>query len=137
VRAAVKSLGIEERVRFLEKGSVDDPAMDGLYAVSTMLVHPSLAEGFGFPVVEAMERGVPVACANRGSLPEVAGGAAELFDPTRIEAITEAISRVLDDRARRDELVAAGRRRAGQFSWRQNGAATLESIDRAARDRAR
>ena len=78
---------------------------------------PSLAEGFGLPVLEAMARGVPVACSARGALAEVAGNAALRFDPESPPAIATAIRSLLDDRDEAQRLAAAGRRRAAQFSW--------------------
>ena len=82
--------------------------LEGLYAEAAAFVFPSLAEGFGLPVLEAMARGVPVACSDASSLPEVAGDAALLFDPLDPRAIADAISRLLDP-AVAERLRAAGR----------------------------
>ena len=71
--------------------------LEGLYAAAAAFVFPSLYEGFGLPVLEAMRRGVPVACSDRSTLPEVAGDAALLFDPERVQAIADALTRLLDD----------------------------------------
>jgi glycosyltransferase involved in cell wall biosynthesis len=78
---------------------------------------PSFEEGFGIPVLEAMSAGVPVVAANRGSLPEVLGGAGPLVDPDRPEEIAAAIARLLDDGAYTADCVARGLARAKEFRW--------------------
>ena len=95
-------------------GYLPDDELDALMRGTELLVHPSLYEGFGFVVVEAMARGVPVACAHATALPETAGDAAVFFDPLDPAGIATAITTALDRRA---ELTAAGRERAAQFSW--------------------
>jgi glycosyltransferase involved in cell wall biosynthesis len=105
--------------------------LEGLYAAATCLVFPSLYEGFGLPVLEAMVRGVPVACSNRSSLPEVAGGAALLFDPEDEAAIRAALERLLREPDLRERLGAAGRERAARFSWDATAALTAVSYERA------
>lgn len=123
------ALGIAERVRFL--GWVTDSQLEGLYAHARALVFPSLAEGFGLPVLEAMRHGLPVVCADRTSLPEIAGDAALLFDPESVEAIRDAIAAVLGDERLRERLAAAGRERAAAFSWEATARGTLASYERA------
>ncbi|PTL59860.1 glycosyltransferase family 4 protein [Paraconexibacter algicola] len=102
-------------------GYLDDRALDALMRGADLLVHPSLYEGFGLVLVEAMARGVPVACADATALPETAGGAAELFDPLDVEAIADAILRAL---GRRDELAGAGRVVAAAHTWEATARAT-------------
>ena len=92
---------------------------------------PSLAEGFGLPVLEAMIRGLPVACSNATSLPEVAGSAALYFDPLDTEAIAEAIARLLADRELRERLATPGREQAAKFTWERTAAGTLACYERA------
>jgi glycosyltransferase involved in cell wall biosynthesis len=121
--------GLAERVRLL--GWVDDATLDGLYRAADCFVFPSLAEGFGLPVLEAMLRGTPVASSNTTSLPEVAGDAALLFDPLDVEAIAVAIRRILDDDALADRLRTAGLERAKRFSWEETARKTLESYRKA------
>jgi glycosyltransferase involved in cell wall biosynthesis len=113
-----RALGIAERVRFL--GWVSSEDLEGLYAAASCFVFPSLAEGFGLPVLEALERGVPVACSSASSLPEVAGDAARYFDPLDPADIAAAIQQLLDDRPFAAQLVEAGREQAGRFSWERS-----------------
>jgi glycosyltransferase involved in cell wall biosynthesis len=124
-----RSLGISERVRFLDW--VPDEDLEGLYRAATCFVFPSLAEGFGIPVLEAMERGVPVACSNTSSLPEVAGDAARYFDPVDVAEIAAAIEELIRDEPKRAELVRAGYERAKLFSWERAAQKTIESYERA------
>ncbi len=123
LRALAHELGVVQRVRFPDWLSSEQ--LEGLYATSAVFVLPSLIEGFGLPVLEAMLRGVPVACSNTSSLPEVAGDAALLFDPERQEEVTGAIRQLLEDRALAQRLAARGRERAAEFTWRRTGVASL------------
>jgi len=102
-------------------GWVDDARLDALMRGADVLVHPSLYEGFGLVVAEAMVRGTPVACARATALPETAGGAAVLFDPLDVGAIAAGIREAL---ARGEELRIAGRERARAWSWAASAAAT-------------
>lgn len=83
-------------------------------------VQPSFAEGFGIPVVEAMNCGVPVACSDSTSLPEIAGGSAVLFDPSDVSSIAQALETIACDETRRAQLTAAGLERAKSFTWERN-----------------
>ena len=118
-----------DRVRFT--GWLADDLLDGLYRAATCLVFPSLAEGFGLPILDALVRGTPVATSNATSLPEVAGDAALYFDPEDTDAIAAAIRRLLDDEALRERLRAAGPAQAAKFSWARTAEGTLESYRRA------
>ena len=133
LRAAAAAHGVGDRVVFT--GWVDDEVVEGLYAAAAVFAYPSLLEGFGLPILEAMRRDVPVACSNLSALPEVAGDAAELFDPLDVDAIAAAISRLLDDDGRRAELVERGRRRWPQFTWERAARGTLDVYRRVLGDR--
>lgn len=124
-----EQLGLHDDVRF--EGWTSEADAEGLLAASTCFVFPSLYEGFGLPVLEAMARGVPVACSDRASLPEVAGGAARLFDPTRPEQIARAIEALLGDPEEAARLAARGRARAAQFTWERTARLTLDAYERA------
>jgi glycosyltransferase involved in cell wall biosynthesis len=123
LRSLAGQLGVAARVRYPDW--LSDRELAGLYALSSVFVLPSLIEGFGLPVLEAMARGVPVACSNVTALPEVAGDAALSFDPESQDQVTAAIRRLLDDPALVAELVARGHERVKRFSWRRTGEARL------------
>lgn len=110
-------LGCSERIKFL--GRLSDAELARCYRGATALVFPSLYEGFGLPVVEAMACGTPVITANTTSLPEVAGEAAILVDPNSAEEIAAAMIRVGTDVQLREQLRIAGVKRAGEFTWRK------------------
>jgi glycosyltransferase involved in cell wall biosynthesis len=93
--------------------------------MATVFAYPSLWEGFGLPVLEAMACGAPVLTSNVSSLPEVAGDAAVLVPPTDVDAIAASLGRLLDDDAFRADLSARGRQRAAQFSWERCARETL------------
>jgi glycosyltransferase involved in cell wall biosynthesis len=118
-----------DRIRFA--GWLDARTLDALYRAAKCFVFPSLAEGFGLPVLEALRRGTPVACSSASSLPEVAGEAALYFDPLDTEAIAAAMRQLLSDAALRERLVAAGPGQAARFNWDATAAATLASYERA------
>jgi len=131
LRMQAARLGIETDTRFL--GWVDGDDLEGLYALSDGFVMPSLYEGFGLPVLEAMARGVPVATSARASLREVAGDAALLFDPEDVQAIARALDRLVNDRATAERLRAAGPARAAEFSWQRTAEATIAAYGRVPR----
>ena len=131
LRELARALGVEADVRWPAWVSPDE--LEGLYSAATCLVFPSLYEGFGLPVLEAMARGVPVACSNRASLPEVAGAAAIQFDPEDQQAIAAAIERLLSDGELRSRLALAGRERAATFTWDRTAELTAASYARTLR----
>ena len=122
----VAELGIDSHVRFM--GYVSNEELAYLYAKATALVFPSLIEGFGMPVLEAMHAGLPVVTANTGSLAEVAGDAALLVDPRDPSDIAGALSSLAHDGALRDSLRARGYARAAQFSWEQSARKLLAHV---------
>ena len=109
-------------------GHVDDPTLAALYRSATALCMPSVYEGFGLPVLEAMVAGLPALVGNQGSLPELAGGAAVEVDPTEVGSIEEGLATLLDDGALRARLIAAGHERAAQFTWEAASTRTLEVV---------
>jgi alpha-1,3-rhamnosyl/mannosyltransferase len=125
LRAEAERLGLAAAVAF--PGYVDDSDLEGLYAEAAAFAFPSLNEGFGMPVLEAMSRGVPVVAGAAGALPEVVGDAALLVDPESVDQIAAATVRVLTDTPLREQLIAAGRRRPQAFSWDKTAAGTLAS----------
>ncbi len=130
LRARAAALGIAEDVRW--PGWLAPAELEGLWRLTAGFVFPSLYEGFGLPVLEAMARGVAVACSNAGSLAEVAGDAALLFDPREPAAIAAAIAQLLAGGPQIERLRAAGLERAATFTWERTAAGILESYARAA-----
>lgn len=120
--------GLREQVRFLGYCPRED--LPALYRAAGCLVFPSLFEGFGMPVLEAMTCGCPVVCSNTSSLPEVAGEAALLVDPTDAEGLADAIHAVLEDPELRQRLMSCGAERARRFSWRRHTVETLAVLHR-------
>ena len=106
--------------------------LPGLYAAATVFVFPSLYEGFGLPVLEAMACGTPVICSNSSSLPEVGGDAVVTVDPRDAMALAAALARVLDDPRLRGDLSAKGLVQAGRFSWEDTARRTLDLYRRQA-----
>lgn len=124
----IEALGLSGRVHLL--GWIEAADLDGLYAHAELLAFPSLAEGFGLPVLEAMAHGTPVATSNLSSMPEVGGDAALYFDPYDVNDIALTIDRLLADSELRTALSAAGRRRAAEFSWRRAAELTVDAYER-------
>lgn len=124
-------LGLENRVVFV--GKVKESDMPGLYRGALALLFPSLYEGFGLPVLEAMACGTPVLTSNVTALPEVAGDAALLVDPLSVEAIASGIARLCNDSELRQTLSAKGLIRAQEFTWdavADKIRAVLEDVER-------
>lgn len=114
VSKAAKDLGYSSNVFF--PGYVSDAELATLISLSRAVVFPSLYEGFGLPVLEAMALGVPVACSNVASLPEIAAGAALLFDPRRPADVANALVAIATNEAERERLIVAGRLRSADYS---------------------
>lgn len=119
------------RARIHRTGFVAPEDLPVLYSAAEALIWPSLFEGFGLPVLEAMACGTPVITSNTGSLPEVAGDAAYLVDPRDTEAIAEALLRIAEDPATRANLRERGLQRAACFTWKSTAQQTLQSYARA------
>ncbi len=116
----------EPRVRLL--GHVDDPTLLALYRSAAALAFPSLYEGFGLPLLEAMAQGLPALVGDAGALPELAAGAALAVDPLSEEAIAAGLARLLGDSALRAELAAKGRQRARRLTWAAAGKQALRVL---------
>ncbi|HJR58766.1 MAG TPA: glycosyltransferase family 1 protein [Vicinamibacterales bacterium] len=123
VQETIVSRGLSDAVRL--PGYVSEEDLVGLYNAAMALVYPSVYEGFGLPVVEAMACGRPVIAANTSSLPEVAGAAAILVDPFDVAALHAAMLSVVTDTRQAGELAARGLARSEQFSWPRTAAAAL------------
>ncbi len=121
--AAVERLGLRQRVTFA--GFVDDADLPALYSAARILAYPSLYEGFGLPMLEAMACGTPVVASTASCLPEVAGDAALLIDPYDVAALAEALTRAHADESLRATLIDLGRRRAAAFRWNDSAAQLL------------
>jgi len=117
IDAAIRRLPQDARARVILAGKVSDAGRRALLEQTSLLAYPSIYEGFGFPVLEAMTAGVPVVAARAGSIPEVAGDAALLVEPTNEQGLADEMDRVLTDDTLRAELVARGRDRVHAFSW--------------------
>jgi len=116
----------------LRLGRLSDDALSLLYSGARCLVYPSLYEGFGLPVLEAMACGCPVVCSDRGSLPEVAGEAARIVAVDDDAGMAEAIAGLADEGAERSQAVAAGLERAARFSWQRTATETMSVFARLA-----
>ena len=130
LRAHAAAAGVADKV--VLTGWIEQADLEGLYRCARVFAYPSLLEGFGLPILEAMDRGVPVACSNASSLPEIGGDAAEFYDPLDTSAIASAITRLLDDGPRRAELAARGHERVKAFSWERCARETLAVYERVA-----
>ena len=135
ILAAPQEYGVAERVRFLTEVDSDEE-LAALYSGATAFVFPSLYEGFGLPALEAMACGTPVITGNTSSLPEVAGGAALLVDPTDVDAIGAALVTLATDESRRERLSASGRERAAEFTWERAATALRAHLAHAAKSEA-
>ena len=114
------------RVRHLDY--LEPDALDAIYAGAELFVFPSIYEGFGFPLLEAMAHGVPAIAARSSSLPEIGGDAALYFDPRDTGELAALMQRALDDPALRDDLATRGRARAAEFRWDRAAAQTLDVL---------
>jgi glycosyltransferase involved in cell wall biosynthesis len=132
LEAAIRRHGLGAQARFT--GFVPDEDLPLLYRAVDALAFPSLFEGFGLPVLEAMACGTPVVASNTSSIPEVAGDAALLVDPLDAGALAEAVRRLLEDAGLRRELIARGLRRAQRFSWEEAARRVLDVYRAAVED---
>jgi len=115
IDVVIKELDLGERIVFT--GFISERELDSLFHLAEILIYPSLYEGFGIPILEAMKMGLPVITSNITAMPEVAGDAALLVDPINVEDMTGAMSRLLDDTGLQDELRGKGRQLAAVYTW--------------------
>jgi glycosyltransferase involved in cell wall biosynthesis len=127
----------ESTARIGFTGYVTDRQLAACYSCASVFAFPSLFEGFGIPLLEAMAHGVPIACSQAGAFPEVCGDAALYFDPLEVDSIADALTRAVTDSALRQELIRKGRARERQFTWAKSAESTLAVYRRAARASAR
>lgn len=132
VKGLIKSLDLEGDV--LSLGYVKKEELRGFYEGASLLVFPSLFEGFGIPLLEAMSVGTPVAASNVTSIPEVVDDAAQLFDPTKPDDIADAMHAVLTDENLRSSLIRKGKKRVREFSWDRCARETLDIFDKASKE---
>jgi glycosyltransferase involved in cell wall biosynthesis len=116
--------------RLITTGYVADEDVAALYSGALALIFPSLYEGFGFPVLEAMRCGTPVLCANTSSLPELAGDAALMVDPLDVQSIAAGMARLIAETALRADLIGRGYRQAAQFTWQQAAQSALSALEK-------
>jgi glycosyltransferase involved in cell wall biosynthesis len=122
-RQRAEAAGVAHRIRLL--GQVADEALPAIYQGATLFLYPTLYEGFGLPVVEAMASGVPVITSNTSALREIGEGYAYLVNPLDVEALGRAIARTIADPQHRASLAELGRKRAREFSWERTAKRTL------------
>ena len=127
---AIKSSGSRGRIAL--PGHVAEADLPAIYSAAGVFCFPSLYEGFGLPVLEAMACGTPVVCSDTSSLPEVVGDAALMVEPSDIDGLGTALRSVLDDDSRRAELSVAGLARAAGFTWARTARLTVEAYEAAA-----
>jgi glycosyltransferase involved in cell wall biosynthesis len=125
-RSAVQRHGLDQRVIILSN-RLREAELSSLYADCAAFVYPSLYEGFGLPVLEALAHGAPVACSNASSLPEVGGDAVLYFDPMSVEDISRQLARIVNDEPLRQRFRQAGPTQAAKFSWERTAADVLEA----------
>lgn len=124
---APKKFNVEDRVKFIH--DVDEDELPSFYENAKMLVLPSLYEGFGLPVIEAMQYGCPVVTSNVSSLPEAGGEAALYIDPENVSDIVEKIQKVLNDENFRMEMIKKGKEHVKKFSWEKAAKETLAVLE--------
>jgi len=131
----IEELGLHLRV--ILTGHVGGDQLAALYGRAHAFVFPSLMEGFGIPAVEAISLGLPLACARAGSLPEVVGDAALMFDPYSVDEISQCMGRISEDAVLRDRLRLLGPARAAQLTWHRSAERMLEVVSEAVNSRRR
>lgn len=127
---APEAFGVKEKVNFLE--NVSDEDLPSLYKNAEFFILPSLYEGFGIPVLEAMNYGIPVITSKVSSLPEVGGDAALYIDPENVSDIASKMEKLLKDNDLRQELIRKGKKQMEKFSWENSATQTLKVLEEVA-----
>lgn len=117
VNKLIKQYGLDNYV--IRPGQINDMELVAFYNLATIYIQPSIYEGFGLPILEAMSCGTPVVCSNKGSLPEVGGEAALYFDPASVGQFVSNIKEVLEDKLLQTKLAKSGLKQAEKFSWKK------------------
>ena len=131
ILSAPKKYEVEDRVKFLD--SVSDEDLPSLYKNAICFCLPSLYEGFGLPILEAMQYGCPVATSNVSSLPEAGGDAALYFNPENVEDIKKSLESIIQSSELRDKLIKKGYEQVKKFSWEKSAKQTLEVLEEVGR----
>ena len=121
----INKFGLSGKIFFLKY--VTDNDLPALYKGADIMIFPSLHEGFGLPILEAMAAGTPVITSNIFSMPEIAGGAAHLVNPYNVDEIAEGIRQILSDTNYREKLISEGLRRSREFSWGKTAEETIKA----------
>lgn len=121
---AIRKLNVQDSV--IPLGECSDKALQKLYSRAKALVYVSLYEGFGFPILEAMARGIPVITAARSAMSEISADAALLVDPYDVQAIADALEKILEDKELRQRLVTRGEAKLAQFTWQSTARQTID-----------
>lgn len=128
VNNLIKSYNLQNKI--IRLGNIEKRELAALYNLATIYVQPSLYEGFGLPVLQAMACGAPVVCSNGGSLPEVGGNAAVYFDPTNINQFVSVVLEILNNRSLQDKLSKLGLKQAKKFNWKKVAMQTIDVYSR-------
>lgn len=128
IHQAIEETGVGDRVKLL--GFVPSHHLPALYMLATAYIQPSFYEGFGFPVLEAMQHSCPVVSSNKGSLKEVGGDAAEYFDPYKKGDLKNTIEKLLSNPQKREELIKKGIKKAGEYSWDETARRTKKAYEK-------
>lgn len=131
ILVAPEKFGVKDKVRFLE--NIQDDELDVFYHHALCYVLPSLYEGFGLPVLEAMQRNCPVITSNVSSLPEAGGDAAMYVEPEDVNDIVEKITKVIADKKLREEMIEKGKKQVKKFSWEKAAKETMEVLQQVAK----
>ena len=127
----LREIALEGPGHVIRTGELERTDLDAVFRAASVFAYPSVYEGFGLPVLEAMVRGIPTVCSNTSSLPEVVGDAALTVDPKSVSEISEALAHLVSDHALAEKLSEKARAQAERFSWGETARRTLEIYQKA------